>query len=105
AAQERAEAELLAHLLRLEEVGALRRPPAADEEVERHAAGEDVVVVELRHGGDLAPPAGVAQRVAVEPAQEQHAGARPAQPGQERSEGRLAAAGVALEEDALAVLD
>jgi len=61
--------------------------------------------MKLRGGSDGAAPAGQADGLAVEAAQEQQAGIRSAQPGDDGSEGGFATAGGAFEKDAIAGMD
>src|SRR5262249_38713419 len=77
----------------------------AHEQVERERRGEDVVLVELWRGHHEAAEAGAAERVAVEAAGEQEALLGRAQPGEDRAERRLAAAGAPFEEEAVARRD
>src|SRR5437660_1421983 len=72
------------------------------QEVERQRSLEDVVLVILRRRRDAFAPARRAERPAIEPVQQHQPALRRVDAGDERRQRRLAAAGAALDEDAVA---
>lgn len=99
------EAKLAAEGFGLPQILGRRRPAAAHEQVEGEGAREDVVFVKLRRPHDTPAPALRAQCLPVKALEEQETRLRQAQANKEGGKGRLAAAGRAFKEDAVAHTD
>ena len=83
----------------------LRRPAAAQQQVEGKGFREDVVLVELRRPYHAPPPALGPKRLPVEALEEEETRLRQAEANEKGGEGGLAATGGAFEEDAVTRAD
>src|SRR3954463_7970428 len=78
-----AKLQAAAHILCEFEILGQRWPSSAHQKIECEAFGEDVVLVELGRGNDLAPPLVASQRFAIEAVEQEETGVCRAQAGQE----------------------
>jgi hypothetical protein len=86
AVEEIAEIELPAHHLGPPKVVGCRRPAAAHQQIERERVGEEMVLMELRRGGNPLAPGLGSKRRAIEALQQQETGIGRPQAREERHE-------------------